>query len=301
MPHPLLQSVDRGHHPGRVQKGGEGEKKSQGRQVRPLAETPYTGSTGILPELFSGGPGQDSHVVMRTSLDAFHAEGAVHVSHLRLLVEPKLASVLKELSAFVGPEGRGPLVQAPKLFVSAHDAIPGAAGGAHVGLPNGDLQGRGQGVHEMELADGADVFAEGRSPEEAVDDEGGYEITEGQPCGEEGAGPEVIGFVSPEKEEEEEEGKPLGSEGSGPVFPSREELLGQPAGKHEGAGHTEEVSGHQEGQRHKSSPVNPGEDAGHVLGREPGPPKPVHHHQNSHAQEKDLEYASGVAPTEERA
>ena len=54
---------------------------------------------------------------------------------------------------------------------------PWSAGRAHVRFAHLDLQRRDQRLHEIELTDRADIFAERRAAKKTVDDEGSREIT----------------------------------------------------------------------------------------------------------------------------
>src|SRR5205807_1948863 len=108
-------------------------------------------------------------VVARAGVDAVEAEGAVHVARLARLVQVQL---------------------------TAGDAIPAAyavlraAGGADFRVADLHLQWRNQGLHEVELADRAEVLAERRPAEGAIDDEGRREVAQGEPGGPPGTVPE---------------------------------------------------------------------------------------------------------------
>src|SRR5690606_15393519 len=146
---------------------------------------PNTRSVSVLAKLVERVARNDPDVVMGTGLDAVQAEGAVHVAGLALLEEVELAAVLDQAAAL----GIAP----------AADAVLGQAVLADVVAAHLDFEGRGQRVDEVELADRADVLAEGRALEEAVDDEGGREVGQRHPGGQPGALPEVERFVDPEE------------------------------------------------------------------------------------------------------
>ena len=79
----------------------------------------------------------------------------------------------------------------PGMSVSAADAVLGPARSADVGVAHLDFQRRNQRLHEVELADRADILAEGGAAKEAVDDEGSREVGQGDPGGPPRAVPEA--------------------------------------------------------------------------------------------------------------
>src|SRR5262249_31447730 len=91
----------------------------------------------------------------------------------------------------------------------ATDAILGLAAGTHFGFARLDLQWRNQRLHKVELADGADIFAENRSTEETINDEGGDEINDDQPGSQPGAIPQCVDLVSPKKQEKKKDSQPF--------------------------------------------------------------------------------------------
>jgi hypothetical protein len=174
--------IHRAHHPESVEKRGEDQHEDQGGQVRTLSQPPQARAPGVVVQLPGRIADQNPYVVVRTGVDALHAERAVQVPDLPLLEEPQLASVLNASSHLPAP-----------------DAILGSTRDAPLGFPDGHLEGRHHGVDEVELPDGAHVFAEGRSPEQAVDQKGAGEVRHYQPSGEPRAGPQIQCLVRPEE------------------------------------------------------------------------------------------------------
>src|SRR5688500_15626045 len=93
-------------------------------------------------------------------MDTVKAGGAVHVARLAGRVQVQLTA---------------------GDAVPAADAVLGPAPRTDLRVAHLDLQRRGQRLHEVELPDRADVLAEGRATEEAVDGEGGREVPQEDP------------------------------------------------------------------------------------------------------------------------
>ena len=143
-----------------------------------LPNRPRPERNGIVPQLLPGRLGKDADVVMRAGVDTVEAERAVHVARLPGLEQVQLAS---------------------GNVISAADAVLGPARRADVRVAHLDFQRRNQRLHEVELADRADILAERRTAEEAVDDEGRREVGQDDPGGPPGAVPEGKRLVGPEE------------------------------------------------------------------------------------------------------
>jgi len=93
----------------------------------------------------------------------------------------------------MGPKGlclhRDVPSEGPGYFPHPHDALPSLARAADPGIANRYFKGGGHGVHEVELADGADILAEGSSLEETIHGKGRGEVGQGEPRRDPGAGP----------------------------------------------------------------------------------------------------------------
>ena len=148
-----------------------------------LPNRPSPERTGSCHNSFPGVVGEDADVVVRAGVDTVEAERAVHVARLPRLEQVQLAAgdVVSPADAVLGPARR------------ADDRV------AHL-----DFQRRDQRLHEVELADRADILAEGCAAEEAVDDEGGREVGQDDPGGPPGTVPESERLVSPQEDREQE-------------------------------------------------------------------------------------------------
>ena len=113
-----------------------------------LPNRPMPERTGSCHNVVPGRHGKDADVVVRTGVDAVEAERAVHVARLPRLEQVQLAA------------GNA---------VAAADAVLGPARRADVRVAHLDFQRRDQRLHEVELADRADILAEGGAAKEAVD------------------------------------------------------------------------------------------------------------------------------------
>src|SRR5262249_15182980 len=113
---------------------------------------------------------------MRTGVNAVQAESAIHATRLLRLEERQLAAA---------------------LGVVAADAVVGRAGPADVRIANLHLKRRDERVNKVELTDGADVFAEARAPEQAVNQERCDEISNHNPCRPPRAVPQAERFIGP--------------------------------------------------------------------------------------------------------
>ena len=133
---------------------------------------------------------------MGASFHAVQAERAVHVPRLAGEEQVKLAATL--------------------TFVTAQAIVRGA-GGAHFPTPDFDFERRSKGAHEMELANGTDIFAEARIAEEGVHNEGTGEVGHHDPGGPERCAPEVKGLEGPEEKDEQAHSQPLGAQGARPA------------------------------------------------------------------------------------
>ena len=106
-------------------------------------------------------------------------------------------------------------------LVAARYAVLGRARRTHLLAPHLHLEGRAQGVDEVELADRADVLAEGRALEDAVHHEGAGEEGEHQRRGQEGTGPQVERLIGEEEQQQQADGEPLPLQPMGPASPAR--------------------------------------------------------------------------------
>src|SRR5262245_53747510 len=97
---------------------------------------------------------------MRAGVNAIQAESAIQVTRLLRLEESQLAS-------------------APRA--GAADAVVGRAGSADVRIANLNFERRNERLRKVELADGANVFAEACAPKQSVDDKRRGEITDDNP------------------------------------------------------------------------------------------------------------------------
>src|SRR5262249_25223297 len=158
---------------------------------------------------------QDADVILRAGLDAVQAERAVHVPRLAGEEQVKLAATLALVAA---------------------QAIVGSAAGAYFPTADFDFERRNKGAHEMELANGTDIFAEARSAEEGVHDEGTGEVGPHDPGGPERCAPEVKGLEGPEEKDEQAHSQPLGAQGARPTTCGEPQPSAQLARQHERAG-----------------------------------------------------------------
>ena len=140
---------------------------------RPMPER-----TGSLQRSLPGRAGQDSNVLVGTGMNAVEAERAVHVARL-----PRL----KQLHVAAGD------------LIPAANAVVSPACCADVGVSDLDFERRDQRLHEVELADRANIFAEAGPAKEAVDDKGRDEVAEGNPRGPAWAIPESKRFICPQE------------------------------------------------------------------------------------------------------
>ena len=200
----ILPLDDRPDHAGGVGECAEHQHEHERRQVGPLAESADAGAERIAPKRFAGHDGEDADVVVRAGVDAVEAERAIQVALLARLEEMQLAA------------GDG---------VAAANALFGRARCADGRLADLDFQRRDQRLHEVELADRADVFAERRAAEEAVDDERRDEIADRDPGRQPGAVPERERFVAPQEDRQQADGEPFAAEPSaarvGPIGSQR--------------------------------------------------------------------------------
>src|SRR5205823_2544104 len=150
----------------------------QGGDVAAAAKAADAGPLAVVPQLRRGETGDQPDVVVRARVDAIEAGGAVHVARLARQEQLQLAA---------------------GDAVAAADAILRPARRANGRVPRLDFQRRGQRLHEIELTDRADVLAEGGAAEQAVDDEGRGEVTQGEACRPPRPVPEVQRLVSPQE------------------------------------------------------------------------------------------------------
>src|SRR5260370_11997000 len=126
---------------------GKSAKHHEGQEdgeVRASAEPPDAGAGTVVPEVAAGRSGHYADVGMWAGVDAVEAEGAVHVARFARLEQVQFAS-------------GNP--------VPAADAILGPACRADLRVPDLHFQRRHQRLHEVELADGANAFAEPPAPQ----------------------------------------------------------------------------------------------------------------------------------------
>src|SRR5262249_60155899 len=143
-------------------RGGEGRERQhdeQGRDGAAATEAADAGASAVVPQPRRGEAGDQPDVVVRAGVDAIEAGGAVHVARLARQEQVQLAA---------------------GDAVAAADAVLRPARRADGRVPRLDLQRRGQRLHEIELADRAEVLAEGGAAEQAVDDEGRGEVAQGE-------------------------------------------------------------------------------------------------------------------------
>src|SRR5262249_4212275 len=99
--------------------------------------------------------------------------------------------------------------------VPAEDAIPGPARRADPRVAGPHHQRRHQRLHEVELADGAEVFAEGGAAEETVDNKGQGEVTQRQPRRPPRARPQTSRLGSPKGAPRKNHPPPFGAGAAG--------------------------------------------------------------------------------------
>src|SRR5690606_7906987 len=90
------------------------------------------------------------------------------------------------------------------------------AAAAHVGIHRGDLGRRGGGEREVEVAEGADVTAEGAGWEQHVHGQRRSEVADREPGRQPGAGPQVEDLVAEEESQEQGYDEPLVAQRPGP-------------------------------------------------------------------------------------
>src|SRR5580704_11819419 len=111
-------------------------------------------------------------------MDAIEAESAVHVARFARLEQPQLASGTR---------------------LAAADTVLGLARRADGRLAHFDFPRRDQRLHEVELSDWADIFAERRAVKKTVDRKGGRKVGQHDPGRGPGTVPKGEGLVRPQK------------------------------------------------------------------------------------------------------
>ncbi len=241
--HAIFCVEHRPDHAGGVGERGEDEDERHDGEIGAFAEAADARARRVAGKLLARDDGDDADIVVRAGVNAVEAEGAIHVAGLHGLEQIELTA--GEVAA-------------------TEEAILGGAGVADVRGTNANLEGGGERLDEVELADGANVFAEGDAAGERVDGERSEEIGDGDQRGQARALPESERFVRPEEEEDEEDGQPLALEGAGPGVLGGEEELGEAVQEHEGTAQAEEIANEEQGEYEQSAPVNPGEDTGEI-------------------------------------
>ena len=127
-----------------------------------------------------------------------------------------------------------------------------------------DLQRRDQRLDEVELADGAEVLAEGGAAEEAVDRRRPRRSSRRDPGRPPRAVPEGERLVGPEEQGDQDHRQPLAPQPPRPVQPRRQPAAGEGPGQQERARHAEDVAGREQPQDDQAAPVDPRQDAGQV-------------------------------------
>ena len=211
---------------------------------------PDAGPLAVVPQLGRGETGDQPDVLVRAGVDAIEAGGAVHVARLARQEQVQLAA---------------------GDAVAAADAILRLARRAHGWVTRLDLQRRDQRLHEIELADRADVFAEGGAAEQAVDDEGRREIAQRRAMPSTPAGPRGPAPRMPTRKRRSGGSPATCSAGAAA---SSSPPAGRAAGKgtrqQKGTAHAKDVAGRQQPEDEQAAPVNPRQDAGQVHRARPG-------------------------------
>ena len=140
---------------------------------RPMPER-----TGSLQRSLPGRSGQDADVFVGTGMNAVEAERTVHVARL-----PRL----KQLHLTAGD------------IIPAADAVVSPACRADSRISDLHFERRDKRLHEVELADRANIFAEAGPTKEPVDDKGRHEVAQGDPRGPAWAIPESKRFIGPQE------------------------------------------------------------------------------------------------------
>src|SRR5437899_2697255 len=127
----------------------------------------------------------------------------------------------------------------------------------------------------MELANRANVLAEGGSLEDAIDQESRDEIAQDDPGGCAGAVPKGKGLIRPKVRGEQAGRNPLRAQSSWPAMARGHELSGQIARKCEWTRHAKKIAGHQQCDDGQSSPVSPGQHTSQVHRRDLWTKEPI--------------------------
>ena len=174
-------------------------------KIRAVAESSNPGSQAIVPERFSGHRGKDADVVLGASVNAIEAKRAVHVARLPGLKKQKLA--------------------AGNVITTTY-AVLGLARVACAGVAYADMHGAHQRLHEIELADRADILAERRTSKKAINHEGRRKVSQDNPGGPPRTIPESKGLVGPQEDHEQTDSQPFVPKPGGPVAALRQPAPG---------------------------------------------------------------------------
>ena len=168
-------------------------------------------------------------------------------------------------------------------------------------LADRHFQRRDERLHEVELPDRADVLAERRVAEKAVDDECRHEVADRDPGREPRAVPQRERLVAPEEERDEPDREPFAAQPARPRPAGGQPAPGERARQRERARHAEEVAGHQQPENQQAAPMNPRQHAGQIHRPTCGPRRPSKITTAASSEHHRLQHRPRMPPAQEAA
>src|SRR6185436_20194394 len=157
---PLLERVNRTHHPKRIQQRTKREHDRQRRQICAFRQVPYSGSHRIDCQFRRGHTADDPDVVVWTCLHTVETEVAIEISGLTRLKQRQFTTALNH-------------DQRCGRFTHTANTVFCRAVSANVMVANGDLEWRSSRSDEVKLSDRANKLAERRVFEDGINHERG--------------------------------------------------------------------------------------------------------------------------------
>src|ERR1043166_2102744 len=188
---PLLECINRTHHPERIQQSTETEDDREHREIFALCEITNSRSKGIAHEFHRGHTTDNADVFMWTRLHTIETESAIDVANLARLKERELAAALNDY-------------QRSFRFTHTTNAVLRRTTITHGVISNRDFKRRDCCAGKVELPDRTDELTERRMFEDCVDQQSTCEVNDDQPGGPPRRSPQIEPLVQKQHARSEE-------------------------------------------------------------------------------------------------